>query len=153
MLTEAEIPAKVFGSRNTTHNKLNNDLGQQLYDAWVGQGRAAPVEMATFSATLEVTGVETPMAVTRLLPAAPNPFNPSTTLRFQLADAGEVRLAIYDAAGRRLRTLAAGPWAAGEHTARWDGRDQQGRILAAGSYLAVLDTDDGRRVSKLTLVK
>ncbi len=132
---------------------VTNDLGQQLYDAWVGQGRAAPVAMATESATLEITGVETPAAVTRLLPAAPNPFNPSTLLRFELAQAGNVQLAVYDQAGRRLRTLAAGPWAAGEHAVRWDGRDRGGRTMAAGSYLAVLETGDERRVTKLALVK
>jgi hypothetical protein len=130
-----------------------NELGQQLHDAWVAQGRAAPVVMATATAELSLTGVDAPPAVTRLLPAAPNPFNPTTMLRFSLARAGDVELAVYDPRGRLVRTLAAGPWAAGQHELRWDGRDGAGRTVAAGSYLAVLRTGDGRQVTKLSMVK
>jgi len=132
---------------------VTNDLGQRLYDSWVGQGRAAPVVMATVEVSLDPTSVETPPLVTTLLPAAPNPFNPATVLRFRLAHAGPVQLAVYDQAGRRLRTLAVGPWAAGEHAVRWDGRDQRGRTVAAGAYLAVLDADGGRQVVKMSLIK
>ena len=131
-----------------------NDLGDRLYQAWVDQGRAAPVAMAAVSAEADVTAtLQAPPAATALLPAAPNPFNPATTLRFRLARTGEITLAVYDPAGRRVRTLAAGPWLAGEHAVRWDGRDARGRGVAAGSYLAVLRAGDQQEVTKLTLVK
>jgi cytochrome c553 len=130
-----------------------NDLGQQLYDAWVAQGRAAPVVMAETSAVLDATGATTPALVTRLKPAAPNPFNPVTHLRFTLAESGPIRLTIFDQRGRRVRDLASGPWAAGEHVVRWDGRDRRGRAVAAGSYLAALDVDGDRQVTKLALVR
>jgi cytochrome c553 len=130
-----------------------NDLGQQLHDAWVAQGRAAPVAMADESAELEVTGAGTPAAVTVLLPAAPNPFNPTTTVRFRLAATSDVHLAIHDLRGRRIRLLASGPWTAGDHELRWDGRDDRGRPVAAGGYLLVLDADQVREVQKLALVK
>jgi hypothetical protein len=132
---------------------VTNDLGQRLHDAWVAQGRAAPVLMATATADLDVTGATVPSVATSLRPAAPNPFNPHTTLHFTLADSGPVQLAVYDQRGRRVRTLASGPWAAGEHDVRWDGRDDRGRGMAAGSYIAVLDVGGERHTQKLAMIK
>ena len=83
-------------------------------------------------------------------------FSEGKRQRFDLSldlRATEFQLAVYDQAGRRLRTLAVGPWAAGEHAVRWDGRDQRGRTVAAGAYLAVLDADGGRQVVKMSLIK
>ncbi|MEZ4388924.1 MAG: FlgD immunoglobulin-like domain containing protein [Candidatus Krumholzibacteriia bacterium] len=90
---------------------------------------------------------------TRLLPAAPNPFNPLTTLRFTLAESGPIHLFVVDQRGRRVRTLASGPWARGAHDVRWDGRDDRGRGVAAGTYLAVLDAPGRRHTEKMALVR
>jgi flagellar hook assembly protein FlgD len=62
-------------------------------------------------------------------------------------------LAIYDLAGRLVRTLVAGPLAAGEHEAVWDGCDDAGRAQASGSYLARLDADGGVRTVRMALVR
>lgn len=131
----------------------SNDLGEQLYQAWQAQGRAAPVVMATATAQLEVTDAGTTPEVTALLPPAPNPFNPTTTLTFRLASSEDIALVVFDVRGRRIRTVAAGPWAAGTHSVRWDGRDEVGRPVAAGSYLVALRTEMGREVARLTLVR
>ena len=84
---------------------------------------------------------------------APNPFNPVTTLRFGLPEAGEVQLVVYDMLGRPVRTLFAGAAQAGEHSLVWDGTDDAGRALASGVYLYRLQTADGTRVRKMTLVR
>ena len=82
------------------------------------------------------SGVRIPVAPAgRLLPAAPNPFNPRTTIRFALDSDGAVQLGIFDLAGRRVRTLADGSYAAGEHRLSWEGRDDEGRRLNSGVYL------------------
>ncbi len=47
-------------------------------------------------------------------------------------------LAVYDASGRRVRTLAAGEWPAGEQSVRWDGRDESGDRVGAGLYFVRL---------------
>jgi hypothetical protein len=76
----------------------------------------------------------------RLAPNAPNPFNPSTTVRFELPT-GNVRrceLTIYDVAGRAIRALLRAPLAAGPHEIRWDGRDDAGSSVASGVYFARL---------------
>lgn len=66
--------------------------------------------------------------------ASPNPFNPSTTLRFELAAPSPLRLTVHDLAGRTVRQVARGWWPAGAHELPWDGRDDAGARLASGSY-------------------
>jgi tetratricopeptide (TPR) repeat protein len=80
-------------------------------------------------------------------PAMPNPFRFELSLTFELAAAGVARVEIFDAAGRRVTTLAGGRHAAGRHVARWTGLGDDGRLLPAGVYLASL-TQDGRRVTR-----
>ncbi len=67
--------------------------------------------------------------------AKPNPFAVRTRLSLDLAAAGRVRLVVYDAAGRKIRTLADRVLPAGRHEFDWDRRDDYGRVLAAGVYL------------------
>lgn len=65
---------------------------------------------------------------------APNPFNPTTTIDFQLQSAGKVNLSIYDVSGRLVRNLADGVLSAGSHKLLWDGLDDSGHELASGTY-------------------
>ncbi len=65
----------------------------------------------------------------------PNPFNPTTTIRYQVAVGAPVRLEIFDVLGQRVRTLIAETQAAGFHRVVWDSRDDGGRAVAAGVYL------------------
>ena len=63
----------------------------------------------------------------------PNPFNPTTTISYELSVASEVSLRIYDIAGRVVRTLRSGSTEEpGTHRVVWDGRDGAGRTLASG---------------------
>ena len=84
---------------------------------------------------------------------APNPFNPITTLRFGLPEAGEVQLVIYDMLGRPVRTLLSGVAQAGEYSLVWDGRDDAGRVAASGVYVYRLRTNAGTLVRRMTLVR
>lgn len=65
---------------------------------------------------------------------APNPFNPSTVIPFELVRGGHVSLVVYDVGGRRVRTLVDTELPAGLHQAAWDGRDPHGRAVASGVY-------------------
>jgi len=89
----------------------------------------------------------------RLYPASPNPFNPQTTVRFDLARSGFAVLDVYDVNGRHVRTLASGYLTAGEHRATWDGRDDQDRLLAAGVYLVRLRGSDFVAAQRVALIK
>lgn len=84
----------------------------------------------------------------------PNPFNPTASIRYSLVASGRVRLEIYDARGRLVRTLfdagQAGPqW----YTAVWNGRDNAGRALPGGVYFARLRTPSYISARRLVLVK
>ncbi len=100
-----------------------------------------------------VTGVPDAAAPPSLLRDAlawPNPFNPSTTVSFRTTAPGACRVGVFDVRGRRVRSLledAALP--PGIHILGWDGRDQDGRACASGTYLLriVLEASDGRTES------
>jgi hypothetical protein len=77
---------------------------------------------------------DTSPGLIRLLPSSPNPFERTTLVRFDLARSDQVRLCVYDVAGRLVRTLAQGQQPAGPHRLTWDGRDQAGRLVASGVY-------------------
>jgi subtilisin family serine protease len=68
--------------------------------------------------------------------AWPNPFGGATSIGLALARSGEANVALYDAAGRRVRTLFAGPLTAGTHRLRWDGLDNGGAQAPPGLYFA-----------------
>ena len=101
------------------------------------------------SASPDVPGIRQ-VAVT----AHPNPFNPSTTIAFDLPRAMEVSLDIYDLQGRLVRRLLdESPYVTGSHKQVWDGRDGGGQTTASGVYFFRLEAGDQKRVGKLTLLK
>jgi hypothetical protein len=104
-----------------------------------------------------VTGVDDPVppagGVNRLHPNFPNPFNPETTIRYDLSAGGPVSLRIYDSAGRLVRTLFEGRDTAGSKTARWDGTNDLGRPVASGVYFCRLSGPGFGRTHKLVLVR
>lgn len=83
------------------------------------------------------------------LRAAPNPFRTATTLSFSLAASGDVRVAIHDVTGRRVRELASARMDAGTHRLDWDGRDASGNLVPAGVYFARVATPEGVRSQAL----
>ncbi|MCD6335730.1 MAG: hypothetical protein J7M27_10435 [Candidatus Latescibacteria bacterium] len=71
----------------------------------------------------------------------PNPFNPSTEIRYRLAETGEVRLAIYDLLGQVVRELVAERQPAGWYRVSWEGKDEAGRLVSSGGYLYTLEVE------------
>ncbi len=90
----------------------------------------------------------------RLHQNVPNPFNPSTTIRFDVAGkGGRVTLQIFDVRGRLVRTLLDAPVAAGGKSVRWDGRDDAGGSVATGVYLYRLNAPGFSETRKMLLLK
>ncbi len=83
----------------------------------------------------------------------PNPFNPTTTIRYDLAESGPVRLSLFTATGQVLRQLVSASQAAGAHNVVWDGRDDAGAEVSSGVYLARLEAGDFRAVTRMVLMK
>lgn len=88
-----------------------------------------------------------------LHPAVPNPFNPSTELRFDVPRAGRVQLTVHDVRGRLVATLARGERAAGRYAVRWDGRTDQGTRSASGVYVCTLQGPGGRTSRRIVLAQ
>ena len=84
---------------------------------------------------------------------APNPFNPTTTISYQLPDPAHVRMDIYNLLGQRVRTLIDTPMEAGYFSVEWDGKDQVGRQVATGIYLYRLQAGDFSQTLRMMLLK
>jgi hypothetical protein len=83
----------------------------------------------------------------------PNPFNPSTTIHFELARGGLVNLSIYDASGALVATIVDGNVDAGPHDVRWNGTDARDQRLASGVYFYRLTAHGTERTRKMMLLK
>jgi hypothetical protein len=104
--------------------------------------------------TLFTTGeITVPAVALSVGPAQPNPFNPQTTIHYTVSEAARVRLAIYDARGRLVRTLVDGPATSGAHTVVWHGRDNRGGSAPSGVYFVRLTSGKQARTSKIVLLK
>jgi choice-of-anchor B domain-containing protein len=83
----------------------------------------------------------------------PNPFNPVTTVEYEMDRAMHARLRIYDVSGALVRTLLDERVPAGPHQARWDGRDESGRAVASGVYYCRLEAGTTRATLRMVLLK
>lgn len=100
------------------------------------------------------TAVDEPVpGVHRLLGARPNPFNPRTEIRFELASATRVRIDVHDVRGHLVRTLVDESKPSGMHSVLWDGTDESGRRVASGTYYLRLTADDRVETRKVSLLK
>ena len=103
----------------------------------------------------EVTGLPDvqPLQNQMLACSFPNPFNPSTAIRFTLPEASLVTLSVYDLAGRRVCDLHRGELAQGDHEVQWHGVDAKGTPVPSGVYLYRLEAGGQVLTQKMTLLK
>ena len=85
--------------------------------------------------------------------AVPNPFNPMTSLHFDLPRDSRVELKVYDVAGHLVRSLVSGSRPAGANKVPWNGTDNTGHAVASGTYFARLVVDGQVEIKSLTLVR
>jgi hypothetical protein len=88
----------------------------------------------------------------QLMRAAPNPFNATTVLSFELPRESSVRLTIYDVTGHRVRTLVDQSLAPGTHHVRWDGRDAGLAAVPAGVYFASFEAQGFHATTRIVLL-
>jgi len=94
-----------------------------------------------------------PAVATTLSPNFPNPFNPATTIEYTLAEPSPVRVAVFDTRGALVAVLVDGPREQGSHTARWDGRADNGTPAASGVYFFRLEVGKQTLTRKSVLLK
>ena len=95
---------------------------------------------------------------TKLLPNYPNPFNPETWIPYQLAEAADVRVRIYDIGGHLVRTISVGFKPIGyyltqERAVHWDGRNEAGEPVASGVYFLKFVAGDFSTIQQMVIVK
>lgn len=112
--------------------------------------RSSVIEVA-LAPTAVVT--QTLPLTTELLQNFPNPFNPETTIRFELAMESGVSLRLYDATGQAVRTLVQSSLPAGSHLLVWNGLDDAGSRVSSGVYFYELRAGSFSSMKKMTLVR
>lgn len=135
-------------SRASIHDLLGN----------VPNGTVVTIVLSATAAGKPVGG-QTPVKVKAGGPslvsvyASPNPFNPETTIRYELKNGGLTSVRIYSLNGRLIRTLHDGYADAGIHEVRWNGMDNAGRAVPTGVYFVSARSAGTRAVGKLSLLR
>ena len=94
-----------------------------------------------------------PFKIFRLAQNHPNPFNPTTSIKYTVASEGHVELGVYDLSGRLIRTLVSETRGSGDHTITWDGRNASGGAVPSGMYFYKFSSGGETTSRKMTLVK
>ncbi|MBU1676040.1 VCBS repeat-containing protein, partial [bacterium] len=143
----------------TCHFGLGDAFEAALTVIWPS-GTVQEVPVTSVNTRLEVvettaTAVETPQnALAFRISNHPNPFNPSTTISFTLPEAVDVRLQIFDASGRLVKTLVDGEVRGiGDHHVIWNGRTDADGSAASGMYFYRIVAGDLQATQRMTLVK
>jgi subtilisin family serine protease len=145
----AEIPAQDSGA--TVDYYMQAELPSYNWTSPVG----APDTVYSYHVGVGPSRVETsnlPVEF-RLKHNYPNPFNPTTTIEYDLLKADNIRLVIYDILGRQVKTLVDGRQSAGHYRTAWDGTDDCNLPVAAGLYFCRMETGDFVKTIKLAMVR
>ncbi|MFB3910479.1 MAG: C25 family cysteine peptidase [Candidatus Eisenbacteria bacterium] len=106
----------------------------------------------THGTPMGVEDAETPKSL-QLGACHPNPLHQGATILFDLPQNAQVRLGVYDVAGRKIAQLVSGTLAAGRHQVLWNGRDEAGRMAASGVYLYRLEALGQTLTRKMLVVR
>ncbi|MBT4503316.1 MAG: T9SS type A sorting domain-containing protein [Gemmatimonadetes bacterium] len=117
------------------------------------QVRRAEFNDGRIEARVEISTALLAPVTTRLQGNYPNPFNPETTIHFDLAQAGQARLEVFDVLGQQVQTLVAGHLPAGSHRAVWSGLSESGRQVSSGVYFYRLQTVAYTQMRRMLLLK
>ena len=133
-------------------HELGLSVWRQNSDGWQRLESYVDADSRTVHAKVDGPGsfevlYQTASEVSHLLPETtallanyPNPFNPSTTIPFELRGASQIELSIFNVLGQKVATVAKGWYAAGQHNVLWDGHDFSGRMVASGVYIYRMQT-------------
>ena len=91
--------------------------------------------------------------VTKLHNNFPNPFNPSTTISFDVEKEGVVSIMIYNIRGQKIKTLINESYTAGEFSVKWEGKDDWDREVTSGVYFYQMTIDDYKSIKRMVLMK
>ncbi|MEN8006660.1 MAG: FlgD immunoglobulin-like domain containing protein [Candidatus Krumholzibacteriota bacterium] len=134
-------------------NVVVDDVAVRHADGFVAVGTHGRGTYSIFVPVGTPVTEDSPAAVGFLAQNKPNPFNPRTTIAFELPTAGRTRLAVYDVSGRLVRTLVDEDLGEGPHEVVWSGRDDDGKQVASGVFFYRLEAGEYSENRRMTLVK
>ena len=102
---------------------------------------------------LKVPNINVPANNFKLKDNYPNPFNPLTTISYELLTDEIVNIVIYDLIGKKINTLTSGFQTAGSKSVNWNATNNQGQPVSAGVYLYSIEAGDFRQTKKMILLK
>jgi C1A family cysteine protease len=163
MLTWDAPDAEVDGYRIYREEELLSEQGNLFYtDMNLPTGSVSytvkavydDFESTALTAIFENTSANNDLVMQdRLQGNYPNPFNPTTEIRFNLAQSSQLRLNIYNAKGELVRKLHNSFLEAGEHSVMWDGLDSKNNVAPSGIYLYNIKTESSKLSGKMILMK
>lgn len=156
-----EVTRAVFGSGGGQAAGSSMSVSYTVGQLTVARAQSANIEVGAgfwppqYDSVTGMPEIVTPShpVTYRLHQNLPNPFNPRTTIRYDLPVDSRVRLRLYDVAGRLIRTLVDGFEQAGARGVVWEGLDDHGSPVSSGIYIYTLETPEYRASGKLALVR
>ncbi len=127
-------------------------LATQSTDSFRVYYQAIPVDDIVAN-SVGINGEESTLPAEISLTNYPNPFNAHTTIRFNLPKPGQIKLVIYDVAGRVIKRLVEGYGEAGAHSIIWNGRNDANKQVSSGVYFCRLSVNDNEDIRKLLLLR
>lgn len=127
-------------------NRAVIDLASIWYTVWTNAGEPYPPVVGVGPERVSVPE-------SYMINAFPNPFNPTTTLSYDLPAPDEVTLTVFDSSGRLVRHFDEGSQSSGHYDLHWDGRDASGKNISAGIYLCKLSAGTFSRTVKIVHLK
>jgi hypothetical protein len=154
----SETPDFTPSPSDYVHGSTDSEWLDTVAEGWKYNYKISAVDMADNESDPTggtATGSDGPGVPDRaaLYQNVPNPFNPTTSIAFDLAEPAYVSLVIFDAKGRRVRLLAYGPFTANHHSVGWDGRDDRGNPVSSGLYFYRIETAGFESTRKMLLLK
>ena len=153
---EASVIAPAGAPGASTQFQSNGTLGQSTP---IGTGASTNFDLyAGFWKRIEIAtgvfdGILPEPFKNALFPGAPNPFNPTTTIRYEVGARAPVKITVYDILGRVVRELVRETYPPGQYETVWNGKSDRGATVASGVYLCRLQVGSFSAVQKMVLVK
>ncbi|MCL2062939.1 MAG: T9SS type A sorting domain-containing protein [Candidatus Cloacimonetes bacterium] len=149
-----EMPLTELSTSETSFIEHDLPVGEYVYSVSAvyngGESEHVSVKIEVYASEFE--DIEVPL-MTELVGNFPNPFNPETMIRFNVAIDSIVSIDIYNIRGQRVRNLLNESMKAGFHQVLWNGEDEYGRDVGSGLYFYVMRTGDFTTVRRMVLLK
>ena len=151
--------SEILLNTDTLSNKAAPRVGVDASHRWtatwfVGAYGARGIYARTFGdSTASATDYGAPLITDLSVSVHPNPFNPSTTIAYNIPVAAYVDLVVVDVRGRLVARLYTGPRPEGPHTVVWNGLDHRGAAVSSGVYFYRLEAGERTQTGKMLLVK